>query len=170
VLQSLNNLAWGYQAAGKLDLAVPLFEEALKVMKPKLGPDHPNTLRTMKSLGLAYIRVGQSARAEPLLRECLAIGEKHEPETAKTFDTKSLLGAALLGQKKNAEAEPLLLAGYQGMKQNEATIPPPYKIRLIEALERLVQLYEATGNQDKAKEWRDRLSEAKAAPKRADKQ
>ena len=48
------------------------------------------------------------------------------------------------------------------MKQNEATIPPPYKIRLIEALERLVQLYEATGHKDKAKEWRDRLSEAKA--------
>jgi eukaryotic-like serine/threonine-protein kinase len=115
----------------------------------------------MKSLGMAYIRLGQSARAEPLLRECLAIGEQNEPDGAKTSDTKSMLGAALLGQKKYAEAEPLLLAGYQGMKQNEATIPTPYKIRLIEALERLVQLYEATGNQDKANEWQTKLAEAR---------
>ena len=40
------------------------------------------------------------------------------------------------------------------MKQREAKIPPPNKIRRVEALERLVQLYEATGNMDKAKEWR----------------
>ncbi len=161
VLQSMNNLAWGYQAAGKLDQALPLYEQALTLIKAKLGPDHPNTVRTMKSLGMGYIRTGQCAKAEPLLRECLAIGEKNEPDSAKTFDTKSMLGAALLGQKKVAEAEPLLLAGYQGMKQNEATIPPPYKIRLIETLERIVQLYEATGNKDKAKEWQKKLAEAK---------
>ncbi len=31
------------------------------------------------------------------------------------------------------------------MKRREVTIPPPGKIRLTEAIERLVQLYEATG-------------------------
>ena len=54
-----------------------------------------------------------------------------------------------------------MLAGYQGMKQREATIPLPAKIRLIEALERLVRLYEATGNKDKAKEWQQKLTEAR---------
>ena len=72
----MNNLAWGYQAAGKLDLALPLFEETLKAIKAKLGPDHPNTLTTMNSLGDGYIRAGQAAKAEPLLRECLAFREK----------------------------------------------------------------------------------------------
>ena len=48
-----------------------------------------------------------------------------------------MLGGALLGQKKYAEAEPLLLAGYEGMKQREAKIPPEGKVRLTEALERL---------------------------------
>jgi hypothetical protein len=47
------------------------------------------------------------------------------------------------------------------MKQREATIPPPYKIRLTVALEQLVQLYEATGNKDKAKEWQKELAQAK---------
>ncbi len=49
---------------------------------------------------------------------------------------------------------PLLLTGYEGLKQREKTIPPQGKVRLTEAVERLVQLYEATGRQDKAAKWR----------------
>ena len=40
----MNQLAWAYQDAGKLDLALPLFEETLERTKAKLGPDHPDTL------------------------------------------------------------------------------------------------------------------------------
>ena len=67
----------------------------------------------------------------------------------------------LLGQKKYADAEPLLLAGYQGMKQREKTIPPQGSTRIPEALERLVQLYEATGKQDEAAKWRKELEARK---------
>ena len=42
-----------------------------------------------------------------------------------TFHTRSLLGGALLGQKKYADAEPLLTTGYEGMKQREQTMPAP---------------------------------------------
>jgi hypothetical protein len=42
---------------------------------------------------------------------------------------------------------------YEGMKQLEKTIPPQGKVRLIEAAERLVELYEATGRKDEAKKW-----------------
>jgi hypothetical protein len=34
-------LGVGYEDAGKLDLAVPLYEETLALMKAKLGPDTP---------------------------------------------------------------------------------------------------------------------------------
>jgi hypothetical protein len=34
----------GYQDAGKLDLALPLYEETLRLTKAKLGADHPQTL------------------------------------------------------------------------------------------------------------------------------
>jgi tetratricopeptide (TPR) repeat protein len=166
-LQSMNNLAWGYLADGKLNLALPLFEETLKRVKARLGPNHLVTLKTTSSLCLGYIQAGQSTKAEPLLRESLAIREEKRPDAWTTFDTKSKLGAALLGQKKHGEAEPLLLAGYKGMKDREAKIPPPDKIRLIEALERLVQLYKATGNKDKAEEWQKKLIDAKAAKQRA---
>ncbi len=60
-----------------------------------------------------------SMEAEPLLRECLAIREKALPDNWLTFNTRSMLGGLLLGQKKYEEAEPLLLAGYEGMKERE---------------------------------------------------
>ena len=162
-VRAMNNLALVYHDAGKLDLAVPLLEETVKRTKAKLSPDHPDTLLYICNLGRFYIQAGQTAKAEPLLRECLAGREKKEPDPWRTFDTKSLLGAALLGQKKYAEAEPLLLAGYEGLKERAAKIPMQYRKRLIEALERLVQLYEATGNKEKAKEWQKNLADAKAA-------
>jgi hypothetical protein len=47
-------------------------------------------------------------------------------------------------------------------KQGEKTIPPQAKQRLIKALERVVQLYEAKGNKDEAARWRKELQTSKA--------
>jgi hypothetical protein len=74
-----------------------------------------------------------------------------------------MLGGALNGQKKRAEAEPLMVQGYEGMKQRAAQIPLNGKPRLAEALERLVQLYDAWGKPDKAARWRSELESEKAA-------
>jgi hypothetical protein len=101
--------------------------------------------------------------AEPLLRECLAVREKRQAESWTTFNTGSLLGGARLGQKKYQGAEPLLLKGYEGMKDREKMIPPQGKVYLTEAAQRLVQLYEATGNTAEAERWRKELAKLKAA-------
>ena len=102
--------------------------------------------------------------AEPVLRECLSIREKAQPDDWTTFNTRSMLGAALLGQKKLAEAEPLLLAGYRGMKEREASISQGAKEqRVPEALDRLVQLYEDMGNATEAAAWRSKLEAARTA-------
>jgi hypothetical protein len=45
------------------------------------------------------------------------------------------------------------------MKQREADIPAAGKPRLQEALQRLVQLCEATGRTDQAAEWKQKLAE-----------
>jgi hypothetical protein len=94
------------------------------------------------------------ADAEPLLRECLAIREKTIPNDWSTFNTMSMLGGALLGQKKYADAEPLLLKGYEGMKQREKTIPPQGVTRIPEALDRLIEFSTATNKPEQAKKWR----------------
>ena len=49
------------------------------------------------------------------------------------------------------------------MKQHEADIPAQGKIRLTEAIQRLVDLYDATDQKDNAAEWRTKLEAAKLA-------
>ena len=104
------------------------------------------------------------ANAEQVLRECLPIREKAEPDAWLTFNTRSMLGGALLGQQKYAEAEPLLLQGYDGLKQRQDKIPPAGHVRLTEAMERLVRLYDAWGKKDQADRWRKELEAARAKP------
>ena len=99
--------------------------------------------------------------AEPLVRECLSIREKRIPDDWLTFNARSRLGGLLLEQKRYAEAEPLLVSGYEGLKQREASIPANVKKRLREAVERLVQFSEAIGKLDEAAKWRKELETAK---------
>ena len=71
-----------------------------------------------------------------------------------------LLNYAARKLAAHPDAEPLLVAGYEGMVQRDVTIPAPVKIRLTEALERLVNLYEARkaeGDAAKAAKYRKLL-------------
>src|SRR5262249_44641917 len=154
--------AFLYRAQGKYHRAEPLLREAVEGARKKPGLAHPSTQTFLGNLADCYEKMGQPAQGEPLLRELLVMRQKTQPDAWTTFQTQSQLGGSLLGQRKYAEAEPLLLAGYQGMKQREAKIPATQKARLTEALERLVQLYNATGQKDKADKWRQKLQERKA--------
>jgi len=163
-LTSMSNLALAYKEAGRLAAALRLLEQALARRTEQLGREHPITLTSMNNLARTYQQSGDFAKAALLLRECLTIAQKKQPDAWTTFATQSQLGGSLLGQKNYAAAEPLLLAGYEGMTEREAKIPPNANNSLSEALERLVQLYDAWGKKDQADAWRQRLSE-RAGPK-----
>jgi len=127
---------------------------------------------TLEPLGRNLLQQRKWAAAEAVLRECLSIRENKTPAMYYTVVTKSLLGASLVGQNKYADAEPYLLKGYQGLKDTAGVPvlgegPGIGRILVPEAAERLVQLYEATGEKDKADEWRKKLKEAKDAGKPA---
>jgi hypothetical protein len=94
------------------------------------------------------------SEAEPILRECLAIREKAQPDHWSTFNAQSMLGGALLGQKKYAEAEPLLVKGYEGMKARERDVLQQGVTRIPEALDRLIELYVTTNKPEEVKKWR----------------
>ncbi len=156
----------GYLKAGMTVKAAQLLQKQLADARKVLPRDSPQLAGTLAMCSLTLLQLSAYADAEPLLRECLAIRNKTEPDSWTTFNTQSMLGGALLGLKKYEEAEPLLLAGYDGMKQREAKIPPQGKVRLTEAVERLVQLYEATGRKDEAVKWSTIQKEAKEAEKK----
>ena len=169
-LISMNNLASLYLARGCYAEAEPLLRELVAVRTKTNQLNSLAHANTLAQLALVLLKQAKYAEAEPIARECLALRVKKQPDSWSTFNIKSLLGAALLGQKKYAEAEPLLLKGYDGMKKQQAKIPPQGKIRLVEAVERLVQLYEATGQKDEAAKWRKELEAIKAAEKKPEKQ
>jgi serine/threonine protein kinase/tetratricopeptide (TPR) repeat protein len=156
-LDSMGNLAGAYLAARQPQNALPIFLEFLTGQKKRLGED----LRfagIQASVAAALIKSNEYIAAEPILRECLAIREKLDSDAWTTFDTMSMLGASLIGQKKYAEAEPLLLGGCEGMMQRQDKIPKTSWGQMTDAQNRLVQLYNATGSKEKADAWRARLA------------
>ena len=109
---------------------------------------------SLASLGSFLIKHKKWAEAEPVLRECLDTRQRIEADDWRTFNASSLLGGAMLGLKQYDKAKPLLEAGYEGLKQRDNQIPPPARVRLTEAVDRLIQLAEETGSPSEAQAWR----------------
>ena len=65
-LTSRNNLAGAYRSAGRLDQAIPLYEEVLADRVRLLGDDHPQTLTSRNNLAGAYKAAGRPDDAEVL--------------------------------------------------------------------------------------------------------
>jgi tetratricopeptide (TPR) repeat protein len=154
-----------YDLDAQFTKAEPLHRSAVEQYRKQFGADDPETAAALAVLGLNLLKQQKFIEAEPVLRESLAIRTKKLPDDLRIFNSQSLLGGALLGQKKYADAEPLLVNCYKGMKQREDKIAAEGKIRLTEALQRLVQLYEAAGKSDAAAKWRRELEAAEAAAK-----
>ncbi len=143
-----------YVRARKRDEAAKLAAELLADNRRDLPADSPQLAGALAFFGLSLLTCEAFAEAESMLRESLAIREKTQPDEWSTFNSRSLLGGSLLGQKKYSDAESLLLAGYEGMKQCEAAIPEQGKTRLPEAVDRLIELYTATDKPEEVQKWR----------------
>jgi hypothetical protein len=149
----MNNLGKAYCDAKQGEKAAPLLTVFVAAQRKRSKPDDPGFTGLLAQVSRDLLKCEQFATAEDMLRECLTIREKTQPDAWTTFDTQSMLGGALLGQKKYPEAEPLLLKGYEGMKAREKSIPPQGSTRIPEAVDRLIDLYTATNKPDEVKKW-----------------
>ena len=137
-----SSLASLYEAPGEEAAAEPFLRNALnRARKTAADPDALGS--TIASLGRCLIEQRKWSEAEPLLRECLAIREVSQPDAWNTSNARSMLGVALLGQGRHGEAEPLIIAGFDGMKARESTIPSIAMPRLAEAGDRILRLYDS---------------------------
>ncbi|MCC7013023.1 MAG: tetratricopeptide repeat protein [Planctomycetes bacterium] len=140
-----------------------LAHDQLALSRTRLPKDSPELAGQLAALSTVLLRARAWTAAEPLLRECLAIREQVLPDVWSTFNAKSMLGEVLLGQNKLSEAEALLLDGYRGLQERAPSLPAGVAARIPEALDRLVRLYETTGDAEQAKVWREKLEAARAA-------
>ncbi len=209
-----------YLRTGRKADAAKLISEGLARARKQLPANSPQLGGVLASTGAQLIQLEQYATAEPILRECLEIRQKLDPDAWTTHNARVLVGAALLGQAEKllgkrkhppkdaaddkragvdggginkddkkesgdgtkgavgsgtrqevtaevkakadkllAEAEPLLVAGYDGLKKTEATIPAQGKQHIELVRRALVRLYRLMGKPDQAAKY-----EAQAVP------
>ncbi|MFI5455362.1 MAG: tetratricopeptide repeat protein [Isosphaerales bacterium] len=104
-LVSMSGIAEAHLYAGRLNEAIPLFEETLKLMRAKLAPNHPNLLNCIGSLALDYQDAGRIADAIALHEESLRLKEVNPgPEHPDTLRTRNNLARAYQVAGRIAEA------------------------------------------------------------------
>lgn len=139
--EARNRLAIAYRLAGHTVEASRLFHH---------DPNSSIHADALTERGKSLLVEKKFAEAELALRESLTIRRQTQADEWTAFETESLLGEALLDQKKFDEAEQRLLGGWQGLKDRVSKMPSDQKVQLARAVERLVRLYETWGKSDKA--------------------
>jgi tetratricopeptide (TPR) repeat protein/tRNA A-37 threonylcarbamoyl transferase component Bud32 len=162
-LESQSILASILEQEGKYAEADPLFTQLVEVRRRVLGPKNPDTLGAVEHLGELRVDQARYAEAEAMLRGCLDIQKQTMPSGYRRYLTQTLLGASLAGEHKYEEAEPLLVGGYEGMKQNAASVSDVDRQKLPKAGELVVRFYAAWNKPQKADEWRQILIKDAAA-------
>jgi serine/threonine protein kinase/tetratricopeptide (TPR) repeat protein len=153
----VTNTIAAYASAKQHDQADAWRQKWLAFLKSDGQGESPAYANELAIRIMSLLQRKKFTEAEPLLRECIAVREKTQPDFWNTFNTYSMLGGALLGHKKYADAEPLLLKGYEGMKARGKDIPKTggAELRIPEALDRLIELYTATDKPAEAAKYRD---------------
>jgi eukaryotic-like serine/threonine-protein kinase len=132
----------------------------------KSGEDSLAFATELNGLGRNLILQKNWSGAQEVLGKAVTLREKHDPDSWRTFSSKSRLGVALMGQNKHSEAEPYMREGYLGMKQRAATIPEQMRTDVLtEALRQLVRLYQETGKSDEVSKWQRELEAQRKAPR-----
>lgn len=150
---ALRELALAYEGEKRWRDADPLWNELLATLRRAVPADAKAIASALEDRGLANLARRNWPGAQALLREALAIREGVEPDGWATANARSLLGGALLSDGNTAAAEQLLRAGYEGLVR-AGLLPEPYSVCLPNTVDRLVQLYEATGDLAAVTRWR----------------
>jgi serine/threonine protein kinase len=161
--ESLHAWAEFLMEEGEIGEAEKALREALEIERQAMPTRHRDTGQTLAALGWALTRQGRAGDGEPLLREGLELCRTGYPlghwPTADaqipqldwaTATAESRLGGCLTVLGQFADAEKLLLSSYQTLQGARGTPPQ----RRVEAVDRIVNLYETWGKADKAAEWR----------------
>jgi serine/threonine protein kinase/tetratricopeptide (TPR) repeat protein len=157
--QLLVNLIDCYEQLKQPARAEPLCREMAAFYKQNTGAGSFAYAVQLAFLGHNLLLQRNYTDAEPVLRECWAILEQDKPGMWLTFHVQSELGGALASQRRCVSAEAHLLAGCRGLSELQAHLPSPLgQARLVEAVERLVQLYETWRKPDEAAKWRKELA------------
>jgi tetratricopeptide (TPR) repeat protein len=122
------NLANSYDDLGRHADAIKLYEETLVLQKSTLGPDHPDTLRSMMNLANSYYALGRHADALQLHEETLALKKaKLGPDNPATQDSMHFLAVSYESLGRHAEA---LNLHEETLRLRQAKLGPDHPVTL----------------------------------------
>lgn len=101
---TLSNLGQALCQEGRWTEGVQRFEEGLTLARRTLGPKHIRTVMLLNGLGGALGVLGESARAESVLLEALAIERELYPKDLQTAHTLLVLSSFRMRQGRMQEA------------------------------------------------------------------
>ena len=155
-LNTIANLAMLYLAEGEFSKAELLLSNIVLVRRRISGPLDLDTTKSLAQMGNLRVQQQRYADAEPFLREAAANYDRSHSDIWPAYHNNSMLGAALVGQKKFREAEPLLLGGYEGMVKRQLTVPAESRSAAERSRHWIVRLYREWGKPEKVLEWRNK--------------
>jgi len=127
---------------GKYGEATVVAEQVLKIREKVLGPEHPDTARSLNILARLYDEQANYAAAKPLYQRALKIREKVlGPEHSDTATSLNNLAQVYESQGNYAAAEPLL---QRALKINEKVLGPEHPDTAL-SLNNLGVLYDLQG-------------------------
>lgn len=101
------NLGQALCAQGRLGDAMPVVEDALKLLRGSLGARHLYTLSVMNYLGSLRLMLGDTEGGAALFREALPLERELYPKDEQLSLTLGGLSSVLVREKHPAEALPL---------------------------------------------------------------
>lgn len=160
-----NNRAFMLMDVERYDEALENFHKSLAMQDAvELPPRHFNRTFPTSGIALVHLLREQYQEAETLWRDMLSIRlEVLDEDHRLVSEMRSDLAAALMGQEDWAEAETLLLQAHENLAAREA----PTHRRLVQARERLVELYTATGQPERAETYSAMLDAAESGAESA---
>ena len=106
---TLNRLAMTYDELGRYTDAIALYHRATTWVEQHYGKHSDEYAALINNIAAVYLELGQPDKAEPLIREVLAIDrELLDPGDARLAKASSLLADVLIRRGRYAEAEQLL--------------------------------------------------------------
>ncbi len=152
VASMINNLGIVLLEQGELEEAETHLRRALAIRRQSLDANSPDLGWSLVGLGRLFLAKGEPQNAEPLIREALELYEQSfDRPHWRTAEARTLLGEVRTLQGRYEEAETLLVDGYQGVLSE---FQNPSHRRTLDAVNRLIRLYEAWGKPEEVARYR----------------
>jgi serine/threonine protein kinase len=160
---AMRNLALCYYRSNRDADAETLWLDYLKYARSGPQAESSELAGALSILSNCQMALRKYSEAEKHLRESLAIYRTTQPGSLMRYDTESRLAGALTAQRKFKDAEPLALSAYNGLKAMADKLSPALLRFELDALKRLVELYDAWDRVEEAAKWQRVLDEQKKA-------